>query len=121
MSETSRSALALGAQLGDLAVLVDRNDGIGVDSCTVGEILAVTCLTQRATMGRRREESHEIIAVAAIYEHRRKGCVVDGDVRAAAHGVMNVPASAGRIFERELLFASGAENRNVGPSPKCRA
>src|SRR5437764_731083 len=115
------SAFALGAELGDLSFLIDRNDGNGVDGGAIDEIVAIASFDEGTTVGRCGEEAHQIVAVASIDEHRRERGVVDGDVGSAADGVVYITASAGRVLKRELLVAPGTENRNVRPSSKRRA
>src|SRR3954471_4517925 len=115
-SVNGRSALAFGAELGDLTVLVDRNDGVRVDGGTVGEIVAIAGFAQCTAVCGGREEAHQVIAVAAIDQHRGEGGIVHRDVGAAAHRRMNESTGARRIFEGELPVTPRTENRNVRPT-----
>ena len=65
-------------------------------------------------MSRRREESHEVVAVSAIDEHSCESGVIEGDVGAPTHCMMNEAAGAGRVLETEL-----SRNHAAHRMPEC--
>ena len=69
--------LAVWSELGDLSILVERDDGVGVNGSTCHQITAEPRVAQRPTMLRGIEQFQDAIAVLPIDQHARVRGVVE--------------------------------------------
>src|SRR5512132_1564209 len=106
--------LAVWSELGDLSILVERDDGVGVYGSTCHQIIAEPRVAQRPTMLRGIEQFQDAIAVLPIDQHARLRRITQLDAGHPPRHVVHVPTRASGIFERELTLASCTHQGNVG-------
>src|SRR5260221_7153234 len=113
--------LALGSQLGDLAVLIDRDDRKGIHRRAEGEVVPESPGGQGPAVRRGVEEPHQVVAVLPVDQRRGNRRVLDLQGGQPSGNEMHIPPRAGGVLQCELAVLPRAYERDVRSSPKRRA
>src|SRR5215204_6035826 len=103
-----------GAELHDLAIGVDGNDGVGIDGTAELQVALEAGRGERAAVLRVGEQPPDVVAVAAVEQRAGLRGVVQLDVGKAPSDAAHVAAGARRVFERKVAVAPGADDGDVG-------
>src|SRR3954464_3173604 len=107
--------LAFGPQLGDLTILVDRNDRERIHGRTRRQVCLESRGGQGPAMRRGLEQPHQVVAVLAVQQRRWERRVIEPHGTQPALDVLYEATRTGRILERELPILTGADDGDVGP------
>ena len=113
--------LAVWTELGNLSILVQRNDGEGINRGACVQVIGEPCRVQRPTVLRSFEQAQQLVLESSIDQRGRFRGIVQLDLRQLLRDVVHVATGTAGILECELTLASRAYQGDVGAATQPRA